>query len=215
MSAAIAVVLPPGAAHASSTRSPAAARATTPTSCDASSCTTNSPWPASGVSRGLPLRTTRPSGAKVVGSAWTPAACRVCASTSRRHPQPIGSQRQRRGRIVETAPRLGRIEPVSAAPPLDQPSRVRQGRREIVELAVAVAGRPDRQRQPARARGWPAAGSRSQTRNSLLLPTLRVSCTASLTAADAGTRSRCSNWNRVSRRMTTTSASSRSSGRPA
>ena len=132
MSAAIAVVFPPGAAHASSTRSPAVARAITPTSCDASSWTTNLgsdldfPRPAppafgksrsdpNGKSRsdpdrssGLPERTTRPSGAKRVGVVSTPAARSVSASDSR-------VTRNRLARSVSEAAALLKRHQASAA----------------------------------------------------------------------------------------------------
>ena len=81
MAAAIAVVLPPGDAQASRMRSPRAAPTSSATSCDASSCTTNSPSPASGVSSGLPRRTIEAVTARIaVGSVSTPSASRRSAS---------------------------------------------------------------------------------------------------------------------------------------
>ena len=118
---------------------PAAPRATSPTSCEASSCTTNSPCDASGVSRGLPRGHDQAVGRERAGRVSTPACCRVCASSSRVSAQAVGAQRQRRRLVVEPAPRFGRLEPVARPPALDQPSRMRQRLLEVVDLAGGIA----------------------------------------------------------------------------
>jgi peptidyl-prolyl cis-trans isomerase D len=84
--ATICVVLPPGDAQASSTRSPGIAPANSPTSCDASSWTTNTPVWASGVSSGLPSHTISASGANRAASVATPSAtvARTCRTSSDR-----------------------------------------------------------------------------------------------------------------------------------
>ena len=67
MAAAIATVFPPGDAQASSTRSPGRAAAASATSCDASSCTKNSPCSNRGAASGCPLTTTSPVGGEAGG----------------------------------------------------------------------------------------------------------------------------------------------------
>ena len=63
MADAIAVVLPPGEAHASNTRSSRDAAASSATSCEASSCTVKRPLSASAVFKGFPPVTVSPAGA--------------------------------------------------------------------------------------------------------------------------------------------------------
>ena len=145
----------------------------------------------------------------------TPAAAAPRRARRASMRKPIGPQRQRRRLVVEAAPRFGRLEPVAVAPARDEPARVRQRRRQVVELAR-------RGRRPRRGGSGSRSRSRLARRRTALTTARRCSCrpcasssTASLTAADAGTRSRWSSWNSVSRRMSTTSGSSVSSGRPA
>ena len=75
--------LPPGAAQASSTIDRLDVPASKGTSCEASSCTTNSPAPASAVRSGWPCSTTSPSGAYPVARVSTPEVFNRSASSSR------------------------------------------------------------------------------------------------------------------------------------
>ena len=149
MRPAIATVLPPGEAQASSTRSPG---------------------PRAGHQRDelrrlvldeeRPLIVKRrrervaarrppgPSGAKRVGDTVTPAAASRRGQFVARDHQRVGAQGERRRRVVEARPRPRRLEPVAVEPSFDEPARVRAGDREVVERRFAVLrGRPRRQRQ--------------------------------------------------------------------
>ena len=208
----MAVALPPGAAHASSTRSPGRGAATTATSCDASSWTANNPSPASGVRSGLPLTTMSPSGANRVAVVSTPAARSRSASASR-------VIRSRLARSVNGAASLSnRHQASAAAKPCRSSQRATShaGCERVVEKYAISASRVPGTRagSGSRSRSRPTRRSTAFTSGAALaFPARRARLTASFTAAEAGTRSRCSNWKMERRRMSATSGSRRSSGR--
>ena len=104
IAAAIAIVLPPGEAQASSTRSPGARAGEAPTSCEASSWTTNRPSSCERrqqriAARERPGRPARNAPAR----SRRPASRRRSASSSRVIFSAVRAQRQRRRRVVERA----------------------------------------------------------------------------------------------------------------
>jgi hypothetical protein len=112
--AASAVVLPPGAAHASRIRSPGLTSAISATSCDASSWTKKSPVPASGVRSGLPSVTTSASGAKRPAVVYTVRRERG-GQLLRRGSQPVDAKGQMGRCVVELLPRFCRRKPVAVS----------------------------------------------------------------------------------------------------
>ena len=133
------------------------------TSCEASSCTTNSPCVASGVRSGFPQSTRSPSGANAVRlglDARIDAAARrapraMCASV-------LARSVSARLRVVELDPRRGCVQTEPIDPALDQPARMRAGQAERIEARPrashaapsdgAAAGRSSRSRVRARLR---------------------------------------------------------------
>lgn len=61
--------------------------------------------------------------------------------------QPIGANRERRGRVVELTPGFGGFEAVSFEPSGHQPARMRERDRQVVERGLARCGVAWRQRE--------------------------------------------------------------------
>ena len=108
-----------------------------------------------------------------------------------RDAQPVGAQRQRRGRVVEAQPLLGRVEAEAIVPAFDEPARMRERHGEIVDRRrpIGRVGRARRQRQRARAREIDRSTALTSPL-ALRLPARPARFTASSTTAAAGTRVR-------------------------
>ena len=140
IAAARAVVLPPGDAHASSTRDPGRGSARSATSCDASSCTTNQPAPA-GREAGDRLRRSSASGAKRPRAGGRPSRARRSTTSS-------GVARSGLARSVSGAGvLLNRIQASVASKPMRSNHRAASHRgcdsviAEVIERGVSATGR--------------------------------------------------------------------------
>ena len=188
VAAASCAVLPPGAAHTSATRLPAAGAANAPTSCDASSCARNAPSCARAEPSGRPDSTTSPSGACAHGLVVTPSRWSRSASWSRVVSSVFARRVSGAGALLKRAHASAASNPYLSS----QRAASHDGWDQVVL------------RQPIGSEG----GGHGMSCRPLLMrrriaftapaarawPRWRASVTASLTAAEAGTRSRWSSW---------------------
>ena len=208
MSAATWVVLVPGAAHTSATVVPGAGASKRATSIEASSCTAKLPSAKARHSPGAPPGpTTSPSGARRVDRPASPSSAARRAASASRVIRSVFVRNVRGGRSFRA-----RISASASSRPYlathRSTSHVGNEQRVASASLGSRGGAGSRSRAPRREK------DRSTALTKALTPGVRgASVTASLTAANAGTRSRNAIWYAVIRRITRTRGSSDSSRR--
>ncbi len=147
MSSLIITVLPPGAAHRSSTRSPGWASTASGTSCDASSCTRNCSWLP--CRSGLPETTRSPCGASAVFSHSTSFTASAFRTSSRVARSRLTLNVRGAGSLLNCTHFSVRSKPYAIEPPCHEPVRMRPAHSEIEQRRLAIGGivRARRQRQ--------------------------------------------------------------------